>query len=121
MKQNIKAALEKLEAVAFDIRPGGRGEIEFKDAQVLLQGALDMPDPVAPKLPEITAQQLQDMGEKVKGMLEDMFVGVTTRLENVENATVALLDPVKATHDQLAGMEDVLGVIMSNTTPVPAA
>jgi hypothetical protein len=112
MKQNIKAALEKLEAVAFDIRPGGRGEIEFKDAQVLLQGALDMPDPVAPKLPEITVQQLQDMGETVKGMLEDMFVGVTTRLANVENATIALLDPVQAANDKLDGMEDTLAAFV---------
>jgi hypothetical protein len=112
MKQNIKAALEKLNAAADDVRPGGRGENEFKDALVLLQGALDMPDPVAPKLPEITAQQLQDMGATVKGMLEDMFVGVTTRLENVENATVALLDPVKAANDKLDGMEDTLAAFV---------
>lgn len=135
MKTRILAALALLESAAFDVRPGGRGEIDFKQALVELQAAVDMPEPEAKtiEVKEVATdvlaaavaaklgEQLAGSGEAVQGHLNDLFGNVATRLANVEAATASILTVTQASSDKLDGMEDTLGAfVASHTDATPA-
>lgn len=120
MKDRIKAALELLRDMETDVRPGGMGEVKFKQALVTLQAAMDMPEPEPERIVETTVAT-DEMAAAVGAKINDVLTGLLTRLGNVESATASILNIGQGTSDKLDGMEDVLGMIAHNTATAEPA
>jgi hypothetical protein len=120
MKAQLTAALELLNGMAYDVRPGGRSEIDFKQALVEIQRAIDEPEP-APKTVTESVVVTSEIAEQVGAQMQSMFAGLASRLVSIENATIGLLTDVTNASGKIDGITNTLSVIVTNTTPAPAA
>lgn len=97
MKDRIIAAIALLAGVASDVRPGGQSEIQFKQALIELQGAVDTPEPekmiqAAETLSNLLAEHIGELfGDAVRGVHEKLD-GMSDKLDGLEDHMAAFME-----------------------------
>lgn len=126
MREQLIALMARMQNIAFDVRPGGQGEIEYKQAVVELQSLIDAPEPQPKTVIQteiVTGDVANQVAENIQVFLsavQESLIGLTARLTNVESATASILNAGQATSEKIDGVVTTLAEVKAQTTPAAA-